>query len=111
MSKPLIGITLGDAAGIGPEIILKTAHDPDILSKCRLLILGDSLVLQETARLLQLPYIYPIHYNIPGPTISPVTIVDLKLFKKLPFHKKRRRSNQSGGNYNPAQNFGFYFSG
>lgn len=82
--KPLIGITLGDAAGIGPEIILKAVSDKMIQDKCRLLIIGDSLVFQKTADSLKLPYNYPICYNVPGPCTAPVTVLDFKLFKKFP---------------------------
>ncbi len=84
IAKPLIGITLGDAAGIGPEIILKAVSDKTIRDKCRLLIIGDSFVLQNTAKFLKTNYDYPIYYNIPGPCTAPVTVLDLKLFKKLP---------------------------
>ncbi len=38
---PLIGITMGDPSGIGPEIILKALSDPDIYSICRPLVFGD----------------------------------------------------------------------
>jgi 4-hydroxythreonine-4-phosphate dehydrogenase len=42
---PLIGITMGDPSGIGPEIILKALSDPEICSFCRPVILGDPVVL------------------------------------------------------------------
>ena len=91
ISKPLIGITLGDAAGIGPEIILKTISDKKILNQCRILIIGDSKILQNASEKLHLPFRYPIYYDIPGPCTAPVTLLDLKLFKKLP-----KLSNQTG---------------
>jgi 4-hydroxythreonine-4-phosphate dehydrogenase len=34
MSKPVIGITVGDPAGIGPEIAAKAAADPRVLEIC-----------------------------------------------------------------------------
>jgi 4-hydroxythreonine-4-phosphate dehydrogenase len=39
--KPLIAITMGDAAGIGPEIIAKTLSDQAIYDSCRPLVVGD----------------------------------------------------------------------
>jgi len=39
--RPLIGITMGDPAGIGPEIILKALADPDVYALCRPVVLGD----------------------------------------------------------------------
>jgi len=53
---PKIGITLGDAAGIGPEIILKALSEPAIRKLCSPLIIGDKLILEHTARSLNLPF-------------------------------------------------------
>ena len=52
MQKPLIAITMGDPAGIGPEIILKALDDPRVEKACRLLIFGDRQILESTARRL-----------------------------------------------------------
>ncbi len=52
MKKPLIAVTMGDPAGIGPEIILKALDNPRIKKACRLLIFGDRQVLESTARRL-----------------------------------------------------------
>ena len=38
---PIIGITMGDPSGIGPEIILKVLSDSEIYSICRPIVLGD----------------------------------------------------------------------
>ena len=32
MKKPLIAVTLGDPAGIGPEIVVKTIADKDLFA-------------------------------------------------------------------------------
>ncbi|TFL10146.1 terephthalate dihydrodiol dehydrogenase [Pusillimonas caeni] len=40
-SLPKLAITLGDPAGIGPEIALKAALDPRVLAVCRPLLVGD----------------------------------------------------------------------
>jgi len=40
--NPVIAITLGDPAGIGPEIIAKTLADPETYRICRPLVVGDS---------------------------------------------------------------------
>jgi len=42
---PLIGITMGDPAGIGPEIIVKALADNVIYDVCRPVVLGDPSVL------------------------------------------------------------------
>ena len=38
---PLIGITMGDPAGIGPEIIVMALADEEICRRCRPVVLGD----------------------------------------------------------------------
>jgi 4-hydroxythreonine-4-phosphate dehydrogenase len=48
----LVGITMGDAAGIGPEIVLKALADPDLASRC--LVIGDARHLAEVADRLSL---------------------------------------------------------
>ena len=35
MKKPVLGITMGDAAGVGPEIIAKALADPQIYEVAR----------------------------------------------------------------------------
>ena len=41
--KPCIAITLGDPAGIGPEIIAKALHDPRIRRACKPFVVGAPL--------------------------------------------------------------------
>jgi 4-hydroxythreonine-4-phosphate dehydrogenase len=48
--KPIVAITMGDPAGIGPEVILKALADPAISKVCRPLILGDSGVFDRARR-------------------------------------------------------------
>ncbi len=45
--KPIIAITIGEAAGIGPEIILKALIDGIIFDYCRPLIIGDYGVVEK----------------------------------------------------------------
>jgi 4-hydroxythreonine-4-phosphate dehydrogenase len=52
LAKP-IAVTMGDAAGIGPEIVLKLLAMDDL--PCRPIIIGDPGVLQAAADQLQLP--------------------------------------------------------
>jgi 4-hydroxythreonine-4-phosphate dehydrogenase len=46
-SKPIVGITLGDPAGIGPEISIKTFLDDDVFEVCKPLLIGDLRILRE----------------------------------------------------------------
>ncbi len=47
--KPLIGITMGDPCGIGPEVIVKALSDPDVRSLGRFVIYGVDEVLTGAA--------------------------------------------------------------
>ena len=46
---PVIGITIGDAAGIGPEVTLKAIADERVISVCKTLVIGDAELLRRTA--------------------------------------------------------------
>lgn len=50
--KPLLAITLGDPAGVGPEIILKALARPDVFNQARPLVIGDARILQRAANWL-----------------------------------------------------------
>jgi 4-hydroxythreonine-4-phosphate dehydrogenase len=50
MTLPRIAIPLGDPAGIGPEVALKAALDPEVRSMCRPFLFGDRSVLEAHAR-------------------------------------------------------------
>jgi 4-phospho-D-threonate 3-dehydrogenase / 4-phospho-D-erythronate 3-dehydrogenase len=45
--KPIIAITMGDAAGIGPEIIMKALNDSEIYSSCLPFVIGDAKILER----------------------------------------------------------------
>ena len=46
---PAIGITMGDASGIGPEVIMKSLGHADLYGWCRPLVIGDAGRLREAA--------------------------------------------------------------
>ena len=52
MNKPRIAITMGDPAGVGPEITLKAVRHPEVLEMCTPVIIGDGNVLSIAARIL-----------------------------------------------------------
>lgn len=47
MDRPIVGITMGDPASIGPEISLKVFQNEKLYQKCRPLLVGDSNVLEK----------------------------------------------------------------
>lgn len=48
MTKPLIAVPMGDPAGIGPELVLKTVADPETSAQARCAVVGDRAVLERT---------------------------------------------------------------
>jgi 4-hydroxythreonine-4-phosphate dehydrogenase len=52
---PLLGITMGDPAGVGPEIIAKALARPELAARCRALVIGDRSVMAETLAMLRSP--------------------------------------------------------
>jgi len=47
MKKPLIAVTLGDPAGIGPEIVVKTVADKDLFEEANCIVIGDAGVVEQ----------------------------------------------------------------
>ena len=45
--RPILGITMGDPSGIGPEIVVKSLADPEIINLCTPVILGDFEILKK----------------------------------------------------------------
>src|SRR5207247_5150760 len=59
---PLMALTLGDPAGVGPEIVLKAAFDPETFRLCRPLAVGPAAVAAEQSRKLGLAVeVQPVH--------------------------------------------------
>ena len=52
MKKPIIGITMGDPASIGPEISVKALTDPKVLEMCDPLIIGDAAVMEDAVKVV-----------------------------------------------------------
>ena len=52
MKKPIIGITMGDPASIGPEISVMALTDPKVLALCDPLIVGDAAVMEDAVKVV-----------------------------------------------------------
>jgi 4-hydroxy-L-threonine phosphate dehydrogenase PdxA len=49
--KPLIGITMGDPAGIGPEVAAKTMAMKQIYEMCRPIVIGDANAMRQAVEI------------------------------------------------------------
>ena len=45
-NKPIIGITMGDPFGNGPEITIKTLADFSLYERCRPIVIGDTTAME-----------------------------------------------------------------
>lgn len=48
--KPIIGITMGDPAGIGPEVVVKAVTDREVKRACHPLVIGSGEVISAAAK-------------------------------------------------------------
>jgi 4-hydroxythreonine-4-phosphate dehydrogenase len=53
--KPLIALTMGDPAGIGPEVCLRAIAEPSMRDVCVPIVFGDAAVLERCATACGLP--------------------------------------------------------
>lgn len=52
--RPFLGLTIGDPAGIGPEIVAKAVTQEDVRAACRFLIIGEADIMRRAVRLCRL---------------------------------------------------------
>ena len=52
--KPIIAITMGDPAGIGPEIVARALSREETYQKCRPIVTGDAAIIKQAVHLLGL---------------------------------------------------------
>lgn len=54
-TRPIVAITMGDPAGVGPEVVVKALADPRVYECSRPLVIGDLETLQRAIKLLRSP--------------------------------------------------------
>ena len=102
MTPPLIAVTMGDPAGIGPEIIARLFADPDFRQENRALVVGDAGMLERAARLLDLPLRTNVIAEPEEAAFEPGTVDVLALTglpEDLPFGELDGRSGDAAFRY------------
>ncbi|MGU3492792.1 4-hydroxythreonine-4-phosphate dehydrogenase PdxA [Xanthobacteraceae bacterium A53D] len=87
---PVIAITMGDPAGIGPEIIVKALAQEEVHALCRPLVIGDAGRLRKAAAAINFPATVDALERIEDADFSKRSIqcLDLKIVPDdLPFGK------------------------
>ncbi len=52
--RPFLGLTIGDPAGIGPEIVAKAVTQEEVRAACRPLVIGEAGIMRRAIRLCRL---------------------------------------------------------
>ncbi len=65
MTLPVIGITMGDPTGIGPEIIVKALSMKDPFQACQPIVFGDPEVLSRAIRIQNLSVVLEVIEKVP----------------------------------------------
>ena len=53
--RPILAVTMGDAAGTGPEIITKSLADEGIRKGCRPFVIGDADIMKAALKITGMP--------------------------------------------------------
>lgn len=69
--RPLLAITIGDPAGIGPEVTLKALADQTVYDWCRPIVIGDARILARAAQVL----------GLDRSMLRPVTSIEQAIFE------------------------------
>lgn len=79
---PRLAVTLGDPAGVGPEVVLKALSDPNLSGDCELVVVGSQKILAETYTRLHQQFRTVLHAG-GGPSLladpDKLSIIDLDL--------------------------------
>ncbi|HVQ75366.1 MAG TPA: 4-hydroxythreonine-4-phosphate dehydrogenase PdxA [Candidatus Binatia bacterium] len=77
--RPRLGITMGDPAGVGPEIIVKALARADVAASCRPMVIGDRSVMAAAMELVRSPLALRALGRVEEGTGTPGTIECLDL--------------------------------
>ena len=53
MKKPVLAVTLGDAAGTGPELIAKAFGEMEVRKVCLPVVVGSAEVMREAVKIVR----------------------------------------------------------
>jgi 4-hydroxythreonine-4-phosphate dehydrogenase len=102
MNAPLVAVTMGDPAGIGPEIVARTFADPGFRDENRALVVGDPAILERAAKLLELPLRVNAIEDPEEATFAPESVDVLavgELPEDLPFGELDARAGDAAFRY------------
>ncbi|MBP1137300.1 4-hydroxythreonine-4-phosphate dehydrogenase [Arthrobacter sp. PvP023] len=87
---PIVAVTMGDGAGVGPEVVVAAVLDPQSNAECRPVVIGDALRLRQAADVLGIEADIQVIENVEDAVFTPgrVNVIDLALLPEdLPWGK------------------------
>ncbi|NEK94341.1 4-hydroxythreonine-4-phosphate dehydrogenase PdxA [Modestobacter muralis] len=78
---PFIAVTMGDGAGVGPEVVVGALVDPASLARCRPVVIGDAARLRAAAEILGLDAEIAVVERVADAVFTPgrINVIDLGL--------------------------------
>ena len=95
--KPKIGIHLGDANGVGPELIAKIAHSGVLAEQCSPLIVSPLNVWEEGLKRAQVNVPYKVISTIEEFDPSTINLLDTKNLSKINIGECTEEAGKSAG--------------
>jgi len=100
--KPILGITIGDATGVGPEITIMSLGDKEIYNISRPVVIGDLKIMQRAAGIVNNGLICRAVTDLAdaGNTFGVVDVLDMNnLPEDLPFATVDGRAGKAAYEY------------
>ncbi|MDI7277975.1 MAG: 4-hydroxythreonine-4-phosphate dehydrogenase PdxA [Anaerolineae bacterium] len=78
--RPILAVTMGDASGVGPEVVARAAADPRVSEQARLIVVGDAATMEAATELAGVPLRVRAVDSPDGASFAPGTleVLDLK---------------------------------
>ena len=79
MKRPVLGVTMGDPAGVGPEIIARAFAEPAVIAGSRPVVIGSAAIMKEALGLVGSPLALHVLREIAGARWASQTLECLDL--------------------------------
>lgn len=104
MQRPILGITMGDPASIGPEITIKALASKVVYQKCRPIVVGDAKVMEKAIKIVGLEQIRircVRHVNEAKFEFGTIDVLDMNLVdvEKLEYGKVSKMAGEAAFQY------------
>jgi 4-hydroxythreonine-4-phosphate dehydrogenase len=99
--KPVIAVTMGDPAGVGPEVVVKALADPEVRKLARYVIYGMNELMAYAADLAEIePFWWRVQHDSPRTEFSlthDIVVLDYDEYSQLgtAVHKPTRQGGQA----------------